>query len=176
MAKTRSQKQTEVAGYVERIKKSQAMYFVQPKGIPAPMSAALKMKLSDDDASFNVVKNTLFIKAIEAANLNISNFEDSFSNGEKAVLFANGDVVKPMKTLKEFIGANKDKVEIIAGYYSGKFITKSSVMEIADLPDYNTMMARTLATFNGVTTNFVRASANNIERLLNVLNAIAEKK
>jgi len=176
MAKTRTQKQGEVASYVEKIQKSQAMYFVKPKGIPAPMSSDLKMKLVEDEATLNVVKNTLFIKAIESANLNIKDFTDSFSDGERAVLFANGDVVKPMKTLKEFIAANKDKVEIIAGYYSGKFISKSSVLEIADLPDYSSMMAKTLATLNGVTTNFVRVSANNIERLINVLNAVAEKK
>jgi len=176
MAKTRNQKQTEVAKYVEKIKNSNAMYFVKPISIPAPLSSALKMKLTEDDATFNVVKNTLFIKAIEKADLNIKDFADSFSDGERAVLFANADVVKPMKSLTDFITANKDKVEILSGYYSGKFIGKESVMEIANLPDFNTMMAKTLATFNGVSTNFVRASANNIERLMNVLNAIAEKK
>jgi ribosomal protein L10 len=175
MAKTRTQKQEEITKYVAKIKGSQAMYFLKPIGMTAPQSSSLKMKLASDTASFNVVKNTLFIRAIGEADINISDFQDSFSDGERAVLFANDDVVKPMKTLLEFITTNKDKVEIVAGYYSGKFIKKEAVMEIANLPDYNTMMAKTLATFNGVATNFVRANANSIERLLNVLNAKVEQ-
>ncbi len=162
--------------YVTKIKGSKAMYFVQPKGLTGANSVSIKKLLFDENSDFNVVKNTVFIRAIKESGIAINSLEDVLSSGEHAIVFAKGDVASPMKVIKNFISENKDKLEVLAGILEGKWVSKSSVLEIADLPDRNTMLARTLGTFNGVTTNFVRASANNVERLLNVLNAISDSK
>lgn len=175
MAKNRTQKKTEIDSYVAKIQAANAMYFVKPIALSATQSSKLKMGLIDSNATFNVVKNTLFLNAIKTSGMSINDIKDVFVSGEHAVLFANGDVTAPAKYLKQFILEEKDKVEVLSGYFAGKFISKADVQEMADLPDFNTMMARTLATMNGVTTNFVRASANNIERLLTVLEAISAK-
>lgn len=165
MPKSRNVKGQIVQNYVENIKKSKAMYFVAPRGIKVNDINSFKMNLGNSDASYSVVKNTLFIKAVKDSAMNIETSTGVFDNGEHGVIFAYNDVVAPARIMKEFADTQaKNSFNAVAGYYEGKFIDASLVNEMANLPDYNTMIARTLATMNEVTASFVR-----------VLQAIADK-
>lgn len=176
MSKLRQKKQQTVESYVERIKSAKALYFVAPTSMNGSDSSNIKMKLSGNNAVYNVVKNTLFIKSIEQSELNINKSQDIFGNGEHAVIFVNSDEISSSaKTLKEFAQESK-KVKILGGYFSAKFISCDDVISIAELPTREVQLGITLGTMMSVPTSFVRASANNIERFLRVLNAVGEKK
>ncbi len=175
MSNPNQKKQQTVSDYVEKIKSAKALYFVAPTAMNGADSSNIKMKLSSANAVYNVVKNTLFIKSIEKSELKINESTDIFGSGEHAVIFVNSDDIAPSaKTLKEFSTESK-KVKILGGYF-GKFISSDDVVAIADLPTREVQLGITLGTMMSVPTSFVRASVNNIERFLRVLNAVAEKK
>ncbi|QQR93535.1 50S ribosomal protein L10 [bacterium] len=168
MAKLKAQKQQILSEYSDKIKSANAMYFVTPVALSGPDSVKFKMSMVSTDAVYSVVKNTIFIKAIEGSELN--------GSGEHAVVFVNGeDIATPAKSLNEFVKETK-KMKVLGGYFAGKFISSDDVIAIADLPSREVQLGITLGTMMSVPTNFVRASANNIERFLRVLNAISETK
>lgn len=165
MLSPKDKKKLLVSKYVDRINSAKAMYFVKPIGLSSNQASSIKLSLSDENATFSVVKNSLFIKAMKDANINMNSATDSFSKFEHAVLFANGETTSPAKIIKKFVDTNKGKMEILAGYYEGSFVSADIVKYIADLPDKNTMIAITLGTFNAPVAAFARA-----------LKAIAEKQ
>lgn len=176
MAKLKAQKQQILSEYSDKIKSANAMYFVTPVALSGLDSVKFKMSMVSTDAVYSVVKNTIFIKAIEGSELKINEAKDIFGSGEHAVVFVNGeDIATPAKSLNEFVKETK-KMKVLGGYFAGKFISSDDVIAIADLPSREVQLGITLGTMMSVPTNFVRASANNIERFLRVLNAISETK
>lgn len=170
MALTKQNKEDMIKGYAEKLEAAEAVFVVQPKGISPNEASEFKKVLNEKDASFNVVKNTLFKIAVEQSSKKIT-----IGDGENAVVFTGGDAVDVAKALSDFI-KDTEKVEFRMGFVEGQEIDESQFKTLADLPSREVLLAQLLATMQGPITGFVRVTGGNLTGFMNVLNAIKDQK
>jgi large subunit ribosomal protein L10 len=100
--------------------------------------------------------------------------KDNFK-GPSAIAIGYDDPVTPAKVLTEFAKEN-DKLEIKIGVMDDNVLNLDSIKALSTLPSREQLLAQVLAAINGVPTALVRALNDVPCRLLNVLNALKEKK
>ena len=72
MAISREKKQQMVAGYVERVSRSEALIFTDYRGLTVAHLSELRQRLREVGGVFQVVKNTLFKRALDEAGISVS--------------------------------------------------------------------------------------------------------
>lgn len=173
MAKTKAQKNAEIAGYSERIKQDGTFFVIKPLGVNPNESTRIKKALSQYDSTFNVVKNTLFKVALKENGIETGTL---FDNQEHAVLFANAKYIsEAAKELKKFVESSK-KAEILGGVLDKQAIGADQVKQLADLPSKDVLIGQFLNVLNGPMTGLVRVMTGNVTELLYAFNAIKEAK
>lgn len=142
------------------------------KGLDVSTINDLRRKLRESDVEFKVVKNTLL--GIASQDTDVSLIKDYFK-GPNAIALSFDDPVAPAKILSEF-AEKHDKLEIKVGVMNGKVLDLSAINALSSLPSREVLLAQVLSAMNGVPTAVVRALNNVPGRLLNVLQAIKNKK
>jgi large subunit ribosomal protein L10 len=156
----------------ESLSKSTTVILTDYKGLDVSTINDLRSKLRDSDVEFKVVKNTLL--GIASQDTDVVLIKDHFK-GPNAIALSFDDPVAPAKILSEFAKKN-DKLEIKVGVMNGKVLDLSAIKALSSLPSREVLLAQVLSAMNGVPTAFVRALNNVPGRLLNVLQAIKDKK
>ncbi len=155
-----------------RFAKSKIVILTDYKGMNVAAINQLRKKLREEQVEYQVVKNTLLIRASEGTDVSLIN--DLFK-GPSAIALSYEDPVAPAKVLTEFAKENKD-LEIKAGVLNGKALDLDGIKSLASLPSRDILLGQVLSAMNGVTTGFVRALNDVPLRLLNVLQAIKDQK
>ncbi|MBN1331758.1 50S ribosomal protein L10 [Candidatus Dojkabacteria bacterium] len=170
MALTKKGKQDIVDDYKSKLEAAEAVFVIQPKGISPNEASEFKKILSEKNASFNVVKNTLFKIAVEKSDKKIT-----IGDGENAVVFSGGDAVDVAKALSDFIKAT-DKAEFRTALVENQEIDFEQFATLSNLPSREVLLAQVLATMQAPVTGFVRVLNGNLSGFMNVLNAIKDQK
>jgi large subunit ribosomal protein L10 len=156
----------------DRFARSAIIVLTDYKGLDVTTINDLRRKLRESDIEYQVVKNTLLVRAAE--NTDIALIKDHFK-GPSAVAISYDDPVAPAKVLTQFAKDNK-KLEIKVGVLNGKVLDVQAIKALAALPSREVMLAHVLSTLNAVPTSFVRVMAEIPRSLLNVLTAIKDQK
>lgn len=142
------------------------------KGLDVTTMNQLRRKLREAQVEYQVVKNSLMVRASEKTDVAL--IKDNFK-GPSAIAIGYDDPVTPAKVLTEFAKEN-DKLEIKIGVMDDNVLNLDSIKALSTLPSREQLLAQVLAAINGVPTALVRALNDVPCRLLNVLNALKEKK
>jgi large subunit ribosomal protein L10 len=156
----------------DRFARSAIIVLTDYKGLDVTTINDLRRKLRESNIEYQVVKNTLLVRAAE--NTDIALIKDHFK-GPSAVAISYDDPVAPAKVLTQFAKDNK-KLEIKVGVLNGKVLDVQAIKALATLPSREVMLAHVLSTLNAVPTSFVRVMAEIPRSLLNVLTAIKDQK
>jgi len=156
----------------DRFAKSAIIVLTDYKGLDVTSINDLRRKLRESDIEFQVVKNTLLVRAAE--DTEVALIKDHFK-GPSAVAISYDDPVAPAKVLTHFAKDN-NKLEIKVGVLNGKVLDLQAIKALATLPSKEVMLAQLLSTINAVPTSFVRVLAEVPRSLLNVLAAIKDQK
>lgn len=156
----------------DNLSRSTTVILSDYKGLDVSTINDLRRKLRESDVEFKVVKNTLL--GIASQDTDVSLIKDYFK-GPNAIALSFDDPVAPAKILSEF-AEKHDKLEIKVGVMNGKVLDLSAIKALSSLPSREVLLAQVLSAMNGVPTAFVRALNNVPGRLLNVLQAIKDKK
>ena len=156
----------------ERFSKSAIVVVTDYKGLDVSSINALRRKLRAEDIEFQVVKNTLLIRA--AKDTDVALIQDFFK-GPSAVALSYGDPVAPAKILTQFAKDNQ-KLEIKGGVLKEKVLDADAIKALAKLPSREVLLGQLLSVLNQVPTSFVRTIAEIPRSLLNVLTAIRDQK
>ena len=156
----------------DRFARSAIIVLTDYKGLDVTTINDLRRKLRESNIEYQVVKNTLLVRAAE--NTDIALIKDHFK-GPSAVAISYDDPVAPAKVLTQFAKDNK-KLEIKVGVLNGKVLDVQAIKALATLPSREVMLAHVLSTLNAVPTSFVRVMAEIPRSLLNVLTAIQDQK
>ena len=156
----------------DRFARSAIIVLTDYKGLDVISINELRRKLREANIEYQVVKNTLLVRAAE--DTEISLIKDHFK-GPSAVAISYDDPVAPAKVLTQFAKEN-DKLEIKVGVLNGKVLDVQAIEALATLPSREVMLAQLLSTLNAVPTSFVRVMAEIPRSLLNVLTAIKDQK
>jgi len=156
----------------DRFARSAIIVLTDYKGLDVTSINDLRRKLRESNIEYQVVKNTLLVRAAE--DTEVALIKDHF-NGPSAVAISYDDPVAPAKVLTQFAKDN-NKLEIKAGVLNGKVLDVQAIKALATLPSREVMLAQLLSTINAVPTSIVRVLAEVPRSLVNVLTAIRDQK
>jgi large subunit ribosomal protein L10 len=156
----------------ERFSKSAVVVVTDYKGLDVSSMNDLRRKLREADIEFQVVKNTLLVRA--AKDTDVALIQDYFK-GPSAVALSYSDPVAPAKILMQFAKDNQ-KLEIKGGLLKNKVLDPEAIKALALLPSREVLLGQFLSVLNEVPTSFVRTIAGIPRSLLNVLTAIKDQK
>ena len=136
-------------------------------------TAALRKKLRETEARFQVVPNRLF--RVVAKALNYEGIEAGLK-GPTAIVFGAGDVAATAKALREFIKGN-DKIPVVKlGYMDGAVLKVADVEALATLPPKKVMQGMLVGTIAAPMSNLVGVMSQKLATVVYVLKAAADKK
>src|SRR3984885_5116217 len=136
-------KERVVADLTARLHESDALIVADYRGLTMPQIDALRGRLLEHGARFNVVKNTLTRRAAEAAGVHALL---ALLEGPSAIAFieSDGDMVAVAKALAD--SARDTKVlEIRGGILHGSEISAEDVVELSKLPPFDVLRGQVLA-------------------------------
>ncbi len=167
-----TQKQEITQDLRERLGKSAVVIVTDYKGLDVTSLNTLRRQLREAACEYQVVKNTLLIRAAEETGVAL--IKDHFT-GPNAVALSYDDPVAPAKVLTEF-SKDHNALDIKVGVLNGRILDAGDIKALAELPSREVLLSQVLATMNGVAGSFVRVLSGIPQKMLNVLMAIKEQK
>lgn len=171
MAKTRSVKSELLDKYKEILKNKGGYFLVNSDKTDTSTISDLKMKLKEVDADYTVIKNTLFKVALQDTEQPL---ETQDLEGPTAIIYFDEDPTVPAKLIKE-IQKEKEVLDAKGGVYEGEFLSEQKVMQLAEIPSREVLLAQLVGTMNAPLTGFMNAITGNVKGLTVVLKGISEK-
>jgi large subunit ribosomal protein L10 len=162
MAVTRQIKEKALEKANEIFEKSNSAVFVHFSAIEGEEVRDMRAKMKDAGVGYSVIKKTLIKNAAEASKVS---GDIPMLNGEIALAYSDSDATAPARLVKEFAKATGDKVEIVGGFFEGKFQNKVQMTEIANIPSLDVL--------RGMFVNIINSP---IQRTAVVLSEIAKTK
>ena len=178
MALTRKEKEQIVAGLVDKLKKAKSAVFTDFTGLKMDQSEKLRKQAKKDKAEYFVAKKSLLKIALKEAGMTdvpVEKFTHSVGT-----LFGYEDVTAAPKIAAAFAKDNK-VLSLLSGLMAdnegaGKYIALEQVKALAALPGKQELLAKLVGTIKAPITGFVNVLGGNLRNLVNVLNAVKEKK
>ena len=156
----------------DRFARSAIIVVTDYQGLDVASISDLRRKLRESNVEYQVVKNTLLVRAAEGTEVAL--IKDHFK-GPSAVAISYDDPVAPAKVLSQFAKDN-NKLEIKVGMLNGKVLDNQAIKALATLPSREVLLAQFLSALNAVPTSIVRVLAEIPRGLVNVLTAIKDQK
>ena len=142
------------------------------RGLNVAEMTLLRNELRQASVKYRVVKNALVRLAVK--NTDLEPLKDHIS-GPTALAFSDDDPMSPAKILEGF-SKKQPKLEIKGGIIEGKLIDREGVKRVAQIPSRDVLLAQMLSALGAGPTRLVCVLSANLQRLLQVLNAICMQK
>ena len=166
------EKKNVVSGLHERIASAKVVIVTDYMGLDVTTMNRLRRQLRQIECEYQVVKNTLLIRASEETDVAL--IKDIFK-GPNAVALSYEDPVAPAKVLMDFAKEN-ERLEIKIGVMDGRVLDSNAISALSSLPSREVLLGQLLSAFNGVPASFVRVLSGVPQQFLNVLQAIKDEK
>ena len=171
MAISRAKKEKMVADYVDKMSQSEALILTDYRGLSVAAISDLRRQLREVDGTFQVVKNTLFLRALEQAGLPIP---DEHMEGPLAVAYCLGDAPPTAKALMGF-AKEQDVLEVRGAIMGGNLLDAEAVKSLADLPPREFLLAQLVGAVQGPMSSLVSTLQAPMRELAQVLHARSEQ-
>jgi len=173
LALSRDSKKKIVQELIEKLKSSKGIVLTNYKGMTVFQINKLRDELKEQNVEFKVTKNTLLEKA--AKEMEIDKLTKDLV-GCTAIAFSSEDAVSPAKWLKEYSKKNKLKLEVKSGLIEGKFFEPDKILEIADIPSKDILIARAIGGIKSPINSLVFVLQGTLRGLVYTLEAIKNEK
>ncbi|HPI67511.1 MAG TPA: 50S ribosomal protein L10 [bacterium] len=172
MPKTKAQKQKVLDTVNQKIGQSKSIIFSTFEKLPVNDDFALRQELKKEGANHEVVKKTLLNKILADKNITDLKIEDLRGN---ITVTTSPDEIVGAKILAKFI-KNKENFKIIGGMLENKWLNAENIIALSRLPSKDELIAKTIGTIKAPLGGLVNVLAGNLRNLVNVLNALKDKK
>lgn len=167
---TREQKEERLHEYVGALERAAGVILTDYRGLRVKDLEGLRRQLREVNASYEVIKNTLFRLALERAG---KPAPQDLLQGPLAVAFVE-DPVAASKVLTKF--ARDSKILQIRGALLGdRFVDAAGVETLSQLPSREELLAQVVGALQAPISGLVNVLAGPLRGLMNVLNARAEQ-
>jgi len=129
----------------ETISNAKAFYVAKYDGIDVENMTRLRRELRKNDSSMSVIKNKLFVKAIQEEKY-FQNFEPVLK-GANAFIFANDDASATSKVLFDF-DIKGQKLEVKGCLFENEFFGPDRMSILKDLPSKTTLLSMLASVLN----------------------------
>jgi len=158
--------------YTQRLKDSQSLIVTNFGGLTNKEFEDLKRQMKPTSNEYFVIKNSLCKLALK--NLKLDNLADMV-DGACALSYGSGDAVSVSKALAGYAKSN-EKFKLLGGYVDGEIVTADDILELAQLPGREVLLARLVGAINSPITGLVGVFSGVIKKLLYAIKEIANKK
>ncbi len=134
----RDQKAAVIDSVAGQITESEAIFAVDYRGISVPQAAELRARLTDAEATFRVVKNTLSERAADQAGAEPLK---AYLEGPTAMTFVRGDAAAAAKALSDFRRAS-GLLAFKGGWMNGETLSIEQIESISRLPTRDVLYGR----------------------------------
>ncbi len=161
MALHKDKKVELIKKYSDTIDKAKTFVYVKFKGLSVKETESLRKKLYAEGISYNVVKKTLWNRALDTKSISGDKPEVTT---EMAVI-AGEDLLAPARLANDFAKEYKNIFSIVGGIFDGEFKDQASMIEIATIPSREVLISKIAFLFKSP-----------MQRLAIGINEIAKKK
>ena len=174
MAMTKAQKQTLKTEISGRLQKANAAIIAEYRGLTVAELTELRVKLREAKAEFHVYKNRVARVAIKEDVPNAAAIADKLK-GPIGLVLAFGDMAQAAKALLDF-AKDRENFKVGDGYMDGKGVSLAEITAISSLPSREVLLARIVGTLVSPHRGLVTVLSGVPRQLVQVINAIKEKK
>lgn len=171
MAISKERKTELVADYVDKMNRSQGIILTDYRGLTVAHMTDLRRRLREVDGSFQVVKNTLFRRALKEADIPVP--EENLQ-GPMAAGFCLKDPPPVAKVLVDF-AKETQILEIQGAFLGARYIGKDAVKDLADLPPREVLLALLVGSVQGPMSSLASTITAPLRELVQVLQARSEQ-
>lgn len=172
---SRSQKEAMLTEIQSRVSHSDAVLLTDFGGLDVSQITALRRNLRAAGGGYSVIKNRIFLKALEGEGYSEYAPLRDFFKGSIGVAYLSGDVGAGAKVLKNY-ASDEEKFEIRAGFFDGNLLSAEDVEAIASLPSKEVLLGKVLSSIVGVHRGLLFTLSGTSRNLVSVLSAIKDKK
>ena len=140
-----------VSEIVEKLQKSSAAVVVDYKGLTVEEVTELRKQMREAGVDYKVYKNTLVRRV--AKEVGIEQFNDELLVGTNAIAFGYDDPDAPASILKGFMDSHP-KMKLKMGIVEGAFYDESKIVEMANIPSREVLIAKLLGSLKAPVSNF----------------------
>lgn len=171
----KSEKVQKINEITEKIANAKSFFLTDFSGLNVEEINDLRRKFRNSGVEYQVIKNTLARIAIK--DLNFDGLMH-YLEGPTAIAFATNESTAPVKIIKEFIKAkkNREKPSIKACVFEGEMLDVSQMDELAGLPSREVLISMLLGGLNSTISGLVYVLNESIAKMLRTIKAIEEKK
>ena len=167
MAITKAKKDTLITGYVEKLRRCQAVIVTEYRGLTVKQLETLRRDLRGCQGELIVSKNTLLLKALAEVGLAAPK---SLMKGPTAVALCYGEFAAPSKLLVKF--AKDSKVLVLRGGVMGQSaFDEAGVQALTDMPGREQLRGQVVGMLQGPLVGLVNVLSGPMRGFLTVLNA-----
>jgi large subunit ribosomal protein L10 len=161
-----------VTDIAERVSASSVSIIADYRGLKVSEINSLRTRLFHVGGKSTVFKNASIAFAFESLNLD---FPKSLLKGPSMLITSDADAVVLSKTLVDF-AKEFDAVGIRGGFFDGAHVDSDSILEISKLPSRDELLAKAIMLIKSPIVGFVSGAKAPLLSVLNVLNAVKNKK
>jgi large subunit ribosomal protein L10 len=136
----RTDKETFVADFQERVQASPVLYLTNFTGLDVKSLTRLRQNLREAGADYIVVKNRLVIRALQEMDLEMPDLSE-YLTGPTAVVIAGEGPVEPAKALTEFAKRHGDRPVFKVGVLDLKIVEAHQFERLSKLPNREQLLA-----------------------------------
>lgn len=156
MSKAIEMKSAMVSEIVEKLNTAASVVVVDYKGLTVEEVTELRKQMREAGVDYKVYKNTLVRRAAkEVEGEQFANFNDELLVGPNAIAFGYEDPVAPARILKGFMDKNPNKINLKMGVVEGEFYDEAKILELAEIPSKEALIAKLLGSLQAPVSNFV---------------------
>ncbi len=168
----KNQKVKVVEDLQEKLKRANATFIAEYKGIKAVEMNEMRKALKAASIDFKIVRNTLTRRAAKGTPVEQLS---GHLKGPMAIAFSYKDAAAAAKTLTQF-AKDQPNLKIKMGTLGSKVIGINEIKGLAELPPREVLLAKMLGSMMSPVSGFVRVLGGVPTKLLYALNAIKDKK
>ena len=152
-AKILAQKQADLSALVEKIKGAQAGVLVDYTGITVEQDTKLRSSFRTSGVDYKVYKNTMTSRACD--EVGYAEMKELLK-GMTAFAFSSEDPIAPARIAKKFAD-DIETFDIKGGFLDGRILSRDEVLELADIPSKETLIAKLLGSIRSPLYNLAYA-------------------
>ncbi|HWO73467.1 MAG TPA: 50S ribosomal protein L10 [Dehalococcoidia bacterium] len=162
----------EVKALTETLSRSSVVIGADYRGLRVDETTALRRQLRDAGLQMQVVKNTLFLRAAEAAG---RPGLAELAEGPTALVIGFDDPIAPIKTVVEYQRTARNAFAARKAWVDGQVFEGPRLTELATLPSKETMIAEIAGALQSPVANLFYLLQSTLQEFTGLLDARAEQ-
>lgn len=152
----------------ETLSRSSVVIGADYRGLTVEEATALRRAMRDAGIRIQVVKNTLFLRAAEAAGMP---GVGELAEGPTAIIYGFDDPLAPIKTVVEYQRQARNSFQARKAFMDGEIIPAGRLVDLASLPPKEVMIAEIVGALQSPITNLVYLLSATLQEFSGLLDA-----